>query len=107
MCGLTTFLLAVPGTPLDSLWKLNPEAHHAFAPLGGWAILLMAVVGTACGFAALGLWRGRRWGTRFALLILSINLAGDLFNVFERHDYRTLIGVPIAIAMIVYLARSG
>jgi len=107
MCGLTVLLLLVPGSALDSLWRLNPEAHQAFESAGIWAIALMVALAMACGFAAIGLWRGRRWGTRLALAILSINVAGDLFNVFERHDYRGLIGIPIAVGMIVYLARRG
>jgi len=30
MCALTIVLLLFPGTALDSLWRLNPEAHAAF-----------------------------------------------------------------------------
>jgi len=107
MCSLTVLLLLVPDTALDSAWRINPEGYHALHSIGAWAFPLMVAVGTGCGFAAVGLWRGRRWGSRLALLILSINLAGDLFNALERHDYRTLIGVPIAIGMIVYLVRTG
>ena len=70
------------------------------------AIVLMIVVGTACTLAAIGLWRGTFWGKRLALAILTINLAGDIFNACFRHDYRTLIGLPIGGAMIIYLARS-
>jgi hypothetical protein len=42
---------------------------------------------------------------RLALIILALNIAGDLINVFLRHDYRALVGLPIGGAMIVYLAR--
>lgn len=66
----------------------------------------MATVGTGCAAAAIGLWRGARWGTRIALIILSLNIIGDLTNAFVRHDYRALIGLPIGGAMIFYLARS-
>ena len=106
MCGLTVSLLSVPGTPLDSLWQINPEAHREFQSLGAMAIVLMMIVGMACALAAIGLWHGTIWGRRLALCILSINLAGDIFNVVLRHDYRALIGLPIAGAMIIYLARS-
>jgi len=30
---------------------------------------------------------------------------GDLFNAFFRHDYRALVGLPVAAAMIFYLVR--
>jgi hypothetical protein len=40
-----------------------------------------------------------------AIAILIINIIGDLANVVIRHDYRPLIGVPVAGVMIFYLAR--
>jgi hypothetical protein len=36
-----------------------------------------------------------------------VNLIGDLTNAFVRNDFRTLIGVPIAGAIIFYLARGA
>jgi len=103
MCALTVGLLLFPGSALDSLWRLNPDARLAFNSLGYWSVVLMLTVGTACLFAAIGLWRARPWGTWLALIILSINMLGDLTNVFVRHDYRGLIGVPVAGAMIFFL----
>src|ERR1043166_8288945 len=104
MCGLTVGLLLFPGTRFDSWGRLNPEAHSAFQSFGGWGIALMAGVGLGCATAAIGLWKGTRWGVRLALLILSINILGDLLNAFVRSDYRALIGLPIGGAMIFYLA---
>ena len=107
MCALTIGLLLIPGIALDSLWRLNPDARLAFQSLGYWAVVLMLTVGTACLFAAIGLWRGRPWGTWLALIILSINMLGDLTNVFVRHDYRGVVGVPVAGAMIFFLLACG
>ena len=107
MCGLTIGLLLFPGGVLDSFWRLNPEAHAAFQRMGRLSILLMAVVGVACASAAIGLARNARWGRWLAILILALNLVGDLTGVFVRQDLRTLIGVPIAGAMIFYLAREA
>jgi hypothetical protein len=56
---------------------------------------------------AIGLWRGTLWGIRLGLTILLVNIIGDLANVVTRHDYRSLIGLPIAGVMIFYLARSA
>jgi hypothetical protein len=106
MCVLTIALLLFPGTALDALWRLNPDAHAAFQSIGKWSIAIMLVVGTACLFAAIGLWRGANWGTRVAIIILIVNMIGDLSNALLKFDFRTLIGLPIATAMIVYLARS-
>jgi predicted membrane protein DUF2127 len=107
MCALTIGLLLFPGGALDSLWRLNPEARVAFQRMGGVSILLMTVVGVACALAAIGLARNARWGRWLGILILVVNLVGDLTNAFVRHDLRTLIGVPIAGAMIFYLARDA
>ena len=105
MCALTIWLLLFPGGALDSLWRLNPEAYAAFQRIGGLSILLMVIVGVACALAAIGLARNAKWGRWLGILILAANLLGDLTNAFVRHDLRTLIGVPIAGAMIFYLAK--
>ena len=106
MCALTIVLLVFPGTKLDALWNLNPDARVAFQSLGSWSILLMLAIGTGCALAAIGLWYGKLWGVRLAIAILFINIIGDLVNVVMRHDYRSLVGLPVAGAMIFYLARS-
>jgi uncharacterized membrane protein (DUF2068 family) len=103
MSALAAVMLLFPGSPLDSLWRLNPHAHEGFATMGPWAVLLMAAVCVACATAAIGLWRCKRWGLWAAIATLGINLAGDTANAFLAHDRRTLIGLPIGIAMIVYL----
>ena len=107
MCALTIGLLLFPGSALDSLWRLNPEAHAAFQWIGRLSILLMAIVGVACALAAIGLARNAKWGRWLGILILAANPVGDLTNAFVRHDLRTLVGLPIAGAMIFYLARRA
>ena len=77
MCLLTVVLLVFPGTKLDWLWNLNPEARVAFRSLGSGSILLMAAVGTGCALTAIGLWHGKLWGTRLALAILFVNIIGE------------------------------
>jgi uncharacterized membrane protein (DUF2068 family) len=106
MCLLTILLLLFPGSGLDSLWRLNPHAHTAFQSLGKMSILLMLIVGAACAFAAVGLARNRLWGRYLALIILAVNLISNLINAFAHHDLRTLIGLPIAGAMICYLVLA-
>jgi len=101
--GLSAVMLLFPGCALEPLWRLNPRAHDGFASMGSWAVLLMAAVCAASVAAAVGLWRLRRWGLWMALAILSVNLAGDTANALLAHDWRTLIGIPIGGAMILYL----
>jgi len=104
MCALTVVLLAVPGTALDSLWRINPEAHRGFIAMDGWALVLMAIVGSACAIAAIGLARRREWGRQIAILIFVVNAIGDSINALR--DPRTLIGLPVAAAAIAVLLNA-
>jgi hypothetical protein len=103
--ALACIALLLPGGALEPLWKLNPESHQALASLGPAGIWLMAVVSVACAASAAGLRSLSLWGHRLALLLLSVNLVGDVTNAIFRHDLRTLIGVPIAGLLIAYLLQ--
>src|SRR5262249_49535393 len=98
-------MLLVPGTFLDAMWRINPQAHSGFLQMGPWAVVLMCSVCFACATAALGLWRCRIWGWWTALVILSMNLAGDTIHFIAAHDGRTLLGLPIGGLMIAYLVK--
>jgi hypothetical protein len=96
-----------PGTDLESIWRLKPEARTQFQTIGrGASAALMTIVATGCGFAAVGLARNREWGRRLAIGILIINLIGDLLNALFMHDAKTLIGLPIGGLMILFLVRT-
>lgn len=98
--------LAFPGGFLEPIWRLKPDARTQFQQIGNWSIALMAVVGTACGLAAVGLAKNAEWGRRLAIGILTVNLIGDTLNAILRHDPRTLIGLPIDGLMIWYLLKK-
>jgi hypothetical protein len=103
MCALTIVMLSFPGGALEPLWRINPDARIAFRSIGPWAFALMAVVGTLCLMSAIGLYRGMEWGRRLAIVVLSANLIGDLAGAVVRRDARTLVGLPVAVAMIWFL----
>lgn len=103
MSFISAASLFFPGSFLEPMWRLNPRAHEAFAGIGTWAVVLMCAVSVACAAAALGLWRGARWGYRSALILLAINLLGDLVNGLTGTEPRALVGVPIVIALLLYL----
>ncbi|MFL6583401.1 MAG: hypothetical protein ACJ8KU_02655 [Chthoniobacterales bacterium] len=103
MCTLAIALLVFPGTRLDALWRVNPEAQHAFTAMGAGAILLMCSVGVACAVASIGLARGTEWGRWLAIVILTINVMSDAIGAAVRDDPWTLLGVPAGGAMIGYL----
>jgi len=106
MASLTAVMLLFPGSILDSLWRLNPRSHEEFAVLGLWAVLLMVVIASACATVAFGLWRCARWGYIAAIVGISVNLVGDTMNAVIGHDWRTLIGLPIGGAAIIYLVSK-
>ena len=100
--------LVFPGTDLESVWRLKPEAQTQFLTIGrGASAALMAIVATGCGFAAVGLARNSEWGHRIAIGILTINLIGDSLNALFMHDAKTLIGLPIGGVMILFLVRTS
>ena len=104
VCALTMLALAFPGSVLEPMWRLKPQARDDFQEMGVWAIALMAAVGAACGLAAFGLARRAEWGRRIALGVLTVNLVGDMLNAVFRRDVTTLIGLPIGGLMIWYLS---
>ena len=105
MSGLACLRLAFAGGPLEHIWRVNPEARVAFAKIGPWSIVLMAVVCAACACAALGLWKHWFWGYVLAIAVLTINLVGDTVSAILRTDPITLIGLPIGGFFIAYLVR--
>ena len=106
ICLVTTLALAFPGGLLEAIWRLKPEARLEFQKLGSASMALMAVVGAACGLAAVGLAKNAEWGRRLAIGVLTVNLVGDSLNALLRHDAKTLIGLPIGGLMILYLVKE-
>jgi hypothetical protein len=104
-CVSAAVLLLFPGSAFDDAWRINPRGHEGFVRIGPWALVLLASVALACAFAAVGLWKNTAWGHRVALGVLVVNLAGDSANALVGGDVRSLIGVPVAIALIAYLWR--
>ena len=104
--GLSCVSLSLPGSPLEPMWRLNPRAREAFSHMGGAGPLLLAVVSVACAFAAVGLWSGRTWGHRLAMCLLLINLAGDVTNVILGIEPRAAVGIPIVLALLVFLSTA-
>ena len=108
ICLIATLALAFPGSFLEPIWRLKPEAHFQFLEFGrGASIALMIAVGAACGLSTLGLARNTQWGRPLAVAVLAINLIGDSLNALLRHDPKTLIGLPIGGLMIWYLLRRN
>ena len=106
-CTVTIAALLAPAGGLDFVWRLNPEAQMQFQEIGTvGSVLLMVVVGSACACARPA-WRAEEMGTPPRNRDPGGNLIGDCVNFVIRHDSRTLIGLPIGGAMVVYLWKSA
>lgn len=77
MCALTLLALSFPEV-FGWVWRIKPEARADFVGLGGYAFLLMSVVGLACALVAIGLAKRAPWGRVLALVMLTVNIAGRL-----------------------------
>lgn len=100
---ISSVSLLFPGSFLEPMWRANPRAREAFAGMGAWAIVLMFVVCMACASAAVGLWRGRRWGYWLAVVLFVINLLGDIANVALGTEPRAAVGIPIVAVILAFL----
>jgi hypothetical protein len=100
---IASISLLCPGGFLEPIWQLNPRGRAGLGTVGVWAVVLLLVVGCACAVAAIGLWRGASWGYAVAIIVLSVNLLGDLVNAISGLEPRAAIGIPIVIGMLAYL----
>ena len=111
VAGATISLIAgisllLPNSFLEPMWRLNPRAHENLSRLGLWAVVMLSTVSMLCAAAAIGLWRGSRWGYWLAVGLILTNLLGNVINVVLGTEPRAIVGVPIAAALLAYLIFS-
>lgn len=104
---IASISLLFPGGFLEPLWRLNPRGRAGLGAIGVWAIILFVFIGSACALAAIGLWRGDRWAYAMAIVVLSMNLLGDIVNVVSGSESRAAIGIPIVILILAYLLTQS
>ena len=95
--------LLFPNGFLESIWRINPRGRAGLGAIGMWAVVLLIFVGSACAIAAVGFWRGSRWGYAVGIVVLSFNLLGDVVNVVSGIEPRAAIGLPIVTLLLAYL----
>jgi hypothetical protein len=88
------------------MWHVNPGAREAFGRMGLAGPVLMATLSAACASAAAGLWRGRPWGYRAAVILLAINLTAAIANVLTGAGPRAKVGIPIVAALLAFLTSK-
>ena len=106
MAAYAAITLAWPGTALDALWALNKRGHEGLAELGRIAGVPFGVLSAALACAAVGWFRRRRWGWVLGVIIIGINMAGDLGQLFIGERLKGIVEVVIAGALLVYMTNA-
>jgi hypothetical protein len=98
--------LLLPSGFLEPMWRLNPHGHEGLLRIGLWAVVLMFGASASCATASVGLWRRTRWGRNIAIVLIAIDLLSDVVNAVLGTEPRAIIGVPIALAILLYLVSK-
>jgi hypothetical protein len=102
MAAYAAFTLLVPDTPLDFLWVLNPDAYarldSSYAP----PFLLLS---TSLALAALGWFRRRLWGWVLGIVLIALQVLGDLVSIAIGEPWKGGVGAGIAGLLLLYLAQ--
>ncbi len=106
MACLAATTLLWRGTALDRLWALNPMAYRQLAPLGGTVGILFALLGAALTAAGIGWFRRRLWGWRLAVVIIAVQVLGDVVNCLRGDWLRGGTGVIIAGALLLFVLQQ-
>ena len=105
MATITGITLLFPGSFLDPLWRLNPEAGEQLHPLGRGIGIAFLGLGAAMVAAAIGWVKRRFWGWALAVIIIASQVLGDLVNALRGEFLKGAVGVVIAAALLIYLIR--
>ena len=105
MASLAATTLLWGGTVLDRVWALNPVAYKQIVPLGGAVGILFLLLGAALTAAGIGWFRRRLWGWRLAVVIIAIQVLGDLVNCVRGDWLRGGVGIVIAGALLLFLLQ--
>ncbi len=95
--------LLFPAAIFEPMWRINPRGHDGLVRIGLWGVALLFATSISCAAAAIGLWRRVRWGHVTAVALIAINLLSDIANAVLGTEPRAIIGVPIALALLLYL----
>jgi hypothetical protein len=103
MAGYAAFTLLYPGTFLDRGWDLNPTAYIQLSSVGRIVGAPFIVLSLALLLAGIGWFRRRFWGWTLGVVVVSLNLAGDLIHMFMGDWLKSIVGVAVAGLFIFYL----
>ena len=106
MAGLAATTLLWPGTSLDRAWILNPTAYKQLSPLGSKVSILFLLLAVLLVLSGIGWFRRRLWGWRLAVVIIGIQVLGDLINLVRGDWLRGGTGAVIAGTLLLYLLSA-
>jgi hypothetical protein len=106
MASLAAATLLWRGTVLDRAWKLNPTAYRQLAPLGSKVGIAFLLLGTALLVSGVGWFRRRLWAWKLAVVIIAIQVLGDVLNLARGDLLRGATGAIIASSSLLYLLSS-
>jgi hypothetical protein len=107
MATFAGITLLFPGSFLDPIWRLNPDAGEQLRQLGRGIGIAFLGLGAAMVAAAVGWIKRRFWGWALAVIIIASQVLGDLVNALRGEFLKGAVGVVIAGALLVYLMRRN
>jgi hypothetical protein len=105
MATLAGITLLFPGSFLDPIWRLNPEAGEQLCQLGRGIGVAFLGLGAAMVAAAIGWIKRRFWGWALAVIIIASQVLGDLVNALRGEFLKGAVGVAVAGALLIYLLQ--
>ena len=107
MATLAGITLLFPGSSLEPIWRLNPEALEQLRQLGRGIGVAFLGLGAAMVAAAIGWIKRCFWGWALAVIIIASQVLGDLVNALRGEFLKGVVGVVIAGALLAYLIRPA
>jgi len=107
MASLAGTTLIWPGTVISRIWVLNAVAYRQLAPLGWRVGILFLGLGAVLATAGVGWFRRSLWGWKSAVVIIAIQVAGDLINLLRGDFVRGGAGFVLAGGLLLYLLRPN
>jgi hypothetical protein len=93
--------LLFPNPLLDQMWELNKPAAASFRAMGRISGVPLLLLGVGAFNAGIGLLRRRGWAWWFAVVLFTVNGAGDLVSFIVTGDWlRSASGVVVAGAFL-------
>ena len=99
-------VLLFPGSRLDWIWELNPQAEASFRAIGRVSGALLWLLAAGCFAGAIGLLRGRRWAWWFAVALFTFNAGGDIVGLMATGDVpRSALGAAVSGGFLLALSQ--